>query len=63
MAQNECTKNEKTGEVRFILKTCICSENIINKFKRLSHNLIEDKKQGCATNKYKGCPVDAKIFT
>ena len=44
MAQNEYTKREKTGEVRFIWKTFICFEDIINKFERLSHNLMENKK-------------------
>ena len=35
---------EKTGEVRFIYKTFICLETISNKFERLSHNFIENKK-------------------
>ena len=60
MAQNECTKREKTEEGRFIQKTFICLENIINKFERLSHNLMEEKGQGWATNKYKASNADAK---
>ena len=50
MAENEYTKKEKTGEVQFIYKTYktyktfICLETIINKFERLSHNLMENKK-------------------
>ena len=35
---------EKTGEVRFIYKTVICLETISNKFERLLHNFIENKK-------------------
>ena len=46
MAQNQCTKREKTGEVRFIYKTFICLENIINKFERISQNFMEKKELG-----------------
>ena len=46
MAKNEFTKREKIEEVRFIYKTLSCLERIINKFERLSHNLMEKKKQG-----------------
>ena len=45
MAENEYTKREKTGEVRFISRTFICLETIINKFERLSPNLMENKKE------------------
>ena len=45
MAKNEVTKRQKTGEVRFFYKTFICLENIVNKFERLSHNLMENKKE------------------
>ena len=45
MVKNEYTIREKTGEIRFIYKTFICSENTINKFERLSHNLMENKKE------------------
>ena len=51
MARNEYTKREKTGEVRFIYKTFICLENIINKFERLSHNLMENKKEAGMSDK------------
>ena len=44
MAENEYTKREKTGEVRFIYKTFIRLETIISKFERLSNNLMESKK-------------------
>ena len=37
-------------------------QNIIDKFDRLSHNLMEKKKHGWATNKYKASNVDAKKF-
>ena len=54
----------KTGKVRFIYKTFICLENILNKFERLSHNLMENKKEaGVSVNKYKASNVDAKKFT
>ena len=60
---NEYTKREKTGEVRFDLKTFICQENAINKFKRLSINLMENKKEaGMSVNKYKTGNVNAKEF-
>ena len=62
MAQNQCTKREKTGEVRFMYKTFICLENIINKFERISQNFMKKKKQGWATNKYKVSNVDQKKF-
>ena len=45
MDQNEHTKREKTEKVQFISKTFICFENIINKFERLYHNLMENKKK------------------
>ena len=51
MAKNEYTKGEKTGEVRFIYKTFICLENIINKFEKLSHNLMENKKEAGMSDK------------
>ena len=38
-------QREKTGEVRFIYKTFICLENIINKFESLLYNLMENKKE------------------
>ena len=50
MAKNEYIKSEKTGEVRFIYKTFICLENI-NKFERLSHNLMENKKESGMSDK------------
>ena len=62
MAQNECTKREKTRKVRFMKKTFICLENVIKKFARISHNLMEKKKQGGATNMWKASNVDAKKF-
>ena len=46
MAENEYTKREKTGDVRFIYKTFICLETIINKFERLSLNLMVKKEAG-----------------
>ena len=46
MSQNEYKKREKIGKVRFIYKTSICLENIINKFVRFSHNLMEKKEVG-----------------
>ena len=51
MAKNEYTKREKTGEVRFIDKTFICLGSIINKFERLSHKLIENKKDAGMSDK------------
>ena len=51
MAKNEYTKREKTGAVRFFYKTFICLENIINKFERLSHNLMENKKEAGMSDK------------
>ena len=51
MAENEYTKREKTGEVRFIYKTFIRLETIINKFERFSHNLIENKKEAGMSDK------------
>ena len=51
MAINEYTKREKTGEVQFIYKTLICLENIINKFERLLHNLMENKKEAGMSDK------------
>ena len=45
MAKNEYTKRQKAEEVRFTNKTFICLENIINKSDRLSHNLMENKKE------------------
>ena len=51
MAQNEYTKREKTGKVRFIYKTFIYLETIINKFERLSHNLKENKKEAGMSDK------------
>ena len=52
-------------EVRFINKTLICLENIVNNFERLSDNLMEDKKEaGKSVNKYKKASnVDAKKLT
>ena len=64
MAKNKERKREKTGEVRFIYNTFICLENIVNKFKRFSHNLMENKKEaGMSENKYSASNVDAKKFT
>ena len=63
MAENEYTKREKTREVRFIYKTFICLETIINKFERLSLNLMEKKKQGWVINKYRVSNVNAKKIT
>ena len=51
MAKNEYTKKEKTGEVRFIYITFICLETIINKFERLSGNLMENKKEAGMSDK------------
>ena len=51
MAENEYTKRKKTGEVRFIFKTVICLETIINKIERLSHNLMENKKEAEMSDK------------
>ena len=53
MAENKYTKREreKTREVRFIYKTFICLETIINKFERLSHNLMEDEKDAGMSDK------------
>ena len=59
MAENECTKREKTGEVRFICKIFISLDTIINKFERLSHNLMENKNHTKVINKYKESNVDA----
>ena len=42
IAQNEYA--ERTGEVWFIEKTFICSENMINKSGRPSNSLMENKK-------------------
>ena len=52
-------------EVRFIYKNLIYLENIVNKFERLSHNLMENKKEaGMSVNKFKKASnVDAKKFT
>ena len=53
----EYTKRWKTGEVRFIYKTYktyktfICSETIIDKVERLSHNLMENKKNAGMSDK------------
>ena len=44
-------EREKTGEVRFIYKTFIRLETIINKFERFSHNLIENKKEAGMSDK------------
>ena len=44
MAENEYTKREKTGEVRFIYKTFTWLKTIINKFDRIWYNLIENKE-------------------
>ena len=61
MAENEYTKRKKTVEVRFIYKTFIGKENIINKFERFSHNLMENKKkQGWVITKFRVRNVDAK---
>ena len=51
MTKNEYTKREKNGEVSFTYKTFICLENIINKFERLSHNLMENKKEAGMSDK------------
>ena len=51
MAKNEYTKKDKTGEVRFIYKTFICLETINNKFEKLSHNLMENKKNAGMSDK------------
>ena len=51
MAKNEYTKRGKTGEVRLIYKPFICLENIINKFERLLHNLMEYKKEAGMSDK------------
>ena len=51
IAKNEYTKREKIGEVQFIYKTFICLENIINKFERLSHNVMENKKEAVMSDK------------
>ena len=51
LAKNEYTKREKTGEVWFIYKTFICLENITNKSERLSHNLMEKKKEARMSDK------------
>ena len=51
MTENKYTKREKTGEVQFIYKTFICLTTIFNKFERLSHNLIENKKDAGMSHK------------
>ena len=51
MAQNQYAKREKSEEVRFIQKTFICLENMINKFERTSVNLMEDKKEAGMSDK------------
>ena len=51
MAKNEYTNREKAGKVRFVYKTFICLKNIINKFERLSHNLMENKKEAGMSDK------------
>ena len=57
MAENKYTKRWKTGEVRFIYKTYktyktfICLETIIDKVERLSHNLMENKKNAGMSDK------------
>ena len=57
MAENKYTKRWKTGEVRFIYKTYktyktfICLEIIIDKVERLSHNLMENKKNAGMSDK------------
>ena len=54
-------QREKTGEVQFIYKTFICLENIVNKFERPSHNILENKKEaGMSVNKYKASNMDAE---
>ena len=50
MAKNEYTKREKTGEVCFIY-TLICLENITDKFERLLHNLMDNKKEAGMSDK------------
>ena len=44
-------KRDKTRKVRFIYKTFICLENIINKIKRLSQNLMENKIEAGMSDK------------
>ena len=58
-------RERKLWEVRFIYKNLIYLENIVNKFERLSHNLMENKKEaGMSVNKFKKASnVDAKKFT
>ena len=51
MTENKYTKREKTGEVQFIYKTFICLKTIFNKLERLSHNLIENKKDAGMSHK------------
>ena len=51
MAQNEYTKGEKTGEGKFDSFRKLFLENIINKFKRPSHNLLENKKEAGMNDK------------
>ena len=51
MTENNYTKREKNGEVRFIYKTFICLEIIISKFDRFSHNLMENKKESGMSDK------------
>ena len=51
MAENDYIKREKTVEVQFIYKTFICLEMIINKFERLLHNLMENKKDAGMSDK------------
>ena len=51
MTENEYTKREKTGEVRFIYKTFICLE---------TKNSKKEKIQGWVINKKKASNVDAE---
>ena len=57
IAENKYAKREKTGEVRFIYKTYktykifSCLETIINKFERLLHNLMKNKKDAGMSDK------------
>ena len=44
-------EHEYTMEIRFIYKTFICLETIVNKFARLSYNLMENKEEAGMSDK------------
>ena len=58
-------RERKLRKFDLLTRLLICLESIVNNFERLSHNLMENKKEaGKSVNKYKKASnVDAKKLT